>query len=74
MIMKKYIVMAMSVALFGMTSCSEDQLDEVNKNYKYPAANVVPAHLQITDAIMQQHSTQLQAIIPSTSLLLPSSR
>lgn len=52
MIMKKYIVMAMSVALFGMTSCSEDQLDEVNKNYKYPAANVVPAHLQITDAIM----------------------
>lgn len=52
MIMKKYIVMAMSVALFGMTSCSEDQLDDVNKNYQYPAADVVPAHLQITDAIM----------------------
>ena len=52
MIMKKYIVMAMSVAIFGMTSCSEDQLDDVNKNYQYPAADVVPAHLQITDAIM----------------------
>ena len=44
--------MAMSVALLGMTSCSEDQLDEVNKNYQYPASDIIPAHLQITDAIM----------------------
>ena len=50
--MKKYIAMAMSVALFGMTSCSEDQVDEVNRNNQYHAADVVPAHLQITDAIM----------------------
>ena len=50
--MKKYIAMAMSVALLGMTSCSEDQLDEVNKNYQYPASDIIPAHLQITDAIM----------------------
>ena len=30
--MKKYIVLALSAALFGMTSCTEDQMDKVNVN------------------------------------------
>lgn len=50
--MKKYIVLAMSAAVLGFTSCSEDQMDKVNVNYENPSAMLVSAHLQITDAIM----------------------
>ena len=50
--MKKYIFLAMSAAVLGFTSCSDDSMDEANKNYKNPPAELVSAHLQITDAIM----------------------
>ena len=50
--MKKYIVLALSAALFGMTSCTEDQMDKVNVNNQNPPASLVSANLQITDAIM----------------------
>jgi len=50
--MKKYIVLALSAALFGMTSCTEDQMDKVNVNNENPPASLVSANLQITDAIM----------------------
>ena len=50
--MKKYILMAMSVALLGFTACSEDTLDNINKDNQHPSPDVVPAYLQLSEAIM----------------------
>lgn len=50
--MKKYILMAMSAALLGFTACSEDTLDEINKDNQHPSPDVVPAYLQLSEAIM----------------------
>ncbi|BDC05761.1 SusD/RagB family nutrient-binding outer membrane lipoprotein [Phocaeicola vulgatus] len=50
--MKKYILMAMSVALLGFTACSEDTLDDINKDNQHPSPDVVPAYLQLSEAIM----------------------
>ncbi len=50
--MKKYILMVMSAAVLGFTSCSEDTLDEINKDNLHPSPDMVPASLQLSDAIM----------------------
>lgn len=50
--MRKYILTALSIALLGLTSCSEDILDDINKDNQHPAPDVVPAYLQLTEAIM----------------------
>ncbi len=50
--MRKHILMALSVALLGFTSCSEDILDKINKDNQHPAPDVVPAYLQLSEAIM----------------------
>lgn len=50
--MRKYILMALSVALLGFTSCSEDILDKINKDNQHPDPDVVPAYLQLSEAIM----------------------
>lgn len=50
--MKKYILMAMSAALLGFTACSEDTLDDINKDNQHPSPDVVPAYLQLSEAIM----------------------
>lgn len=44
--------MAMSVALLGFTACSEDTLDDINKDNQHPSPDVVPAYLQLSEAIM----------------------
>lgn len=49
----KNIFIAMcSVALLGFTACSEDTLDDINKDNQHPTPESVPAYLQLTDAIM----------------------
>lgn len=50
--MKKYILTVMSVALLGFTACSEDTLDNINKDNEHPSPDVVPAYLQLSEAIM----------------------
>lgn len=50
--MKKYIIMALSVSVLGLTACSEDTLDRINKDNQHPSPNAVPAYLQLSDAIM----------------------
>lgn len=50
--MRKHILMALSVALLGFTSCSEDILDKINKDNQHPEPDVVPAYLQLSEAIM----------------------
>lgn len=44
--------MAMSAALLGFTACSEDTLDDINKDNQHPSPDVVPAYLQLSEAIM----------------------
>lgn len=50
--MKKYILSVLSVAFFGLTACTEDIMDEINKDNQHPAPENVSAALQLTDAIM----------------------
>ena len=50
--MKKYIFAILSSALIGFSACSEDTLDEINKNTEDPAPEIVPAYLQLSEAIM----------------------
>ena len=50
--MKKYILMVMSTVVLGFTSCSEDTLDEINKDNRHPSPDMVTAVLQLTDAVM----------------------
>lgn len=50
--MKKNLYIALAVAMMGFTACSEDTFDEVNKDTYHPAPEVVPAYLQLSDAIM----------------------
>lgn len=49
--MRKYIL-TLSIILLGLSACSEDTLDRINKDNQHPAPDVVPAVLQLTDAIM----------------------
>lgn len=50
--MKKYIVTLLSAACIGFASCSEDTMDEINFDNAHPSSEVVPAKLQLTEAIM----------------------
>ena len=50
--MKRNIIIAMSVALLGFSACSEDTLDEINKDNRHPSPDAVPAYLQLTDALL----------------------
>lgn len=51
--MKRNIIsFALSVALLGFTGCSEDTLDEINKDNEHPSPESVPAYLQLPEAIM----------------------
>ena len=50
--MKKYIFALLSTALIGFSACSEDTLDEINKNTEDPSPEIVPAYLQLSEAIM----------------------
>ena len=51
--MKRNIIIAMSVALLGFSACTEDKLDEINKDNQHPSPDAVPAYLQLTNALMQ---------------------
>lgn len=50
--MKKYIFMTLTVVLLGLTACTEDAFDRINKDNEHPSPEAVPAVLQLTDAIM----------------------
>jgi len=50
--MRKYIIIILSIALLGLTACTEDILDRINKDRQNPSPDVVPAYLQLSDAIM----------------------
>ena len=50
--MKKNIYIALAVAMMGFTACSEDTFDYINKDTYHPAPEVVPAYLQLSEAIM----------------------
>ena len=50
--MKKNILVALSVAMLGFTACSEDTMDDINKDTLHPQPEVVPVKLQLTEAIM----------------------
>lgn len=51
--MKKNIyIAALAVAMMGFSACSEDTLDEINKDTYHPAPEIVPAYLQLSEAIM----------------------
>jgi len=50
--MKKNIYIALAVAMMGFTACSEDTFDDINKDTYHPAPEVVPAYLQLSEAIM----------------------
>lgn len=51
--MKKNIFVALSVAMLGFTACSEDTMDYINKDTLHPQPEVVPAKLQLSEAIMR---------------------
>ena len=50
--MKKNILVALSVAMLGFTACSEDTMDDINKDTLHPQPEAVPVKLQLTEAIM----------------------
>ena len=49
--MKKYIFMTLTVVLFGLTACTEDAFDRINKDNEHPSPEAVPAALQLTDNV-----------------------
>ena len=50
--MRKHILIILSIAFLGFTSCSEDLLDKINKDNQHPSPDAVPAYLQLSEAIM----------------------
>lgn len=50
--MKKYISMAMTLAIVGFSACTEDQMDKVNVDNSHPQGSAVSANLQLSEAIM----------------------
>lgn len=50
--MKKYILSVVSLALIGLTSCTEDIFDTINKDNQHPSPENVKASLQLPEAIM----------------------
>lgn len=49
---KNNIFLALSVFFLSFTACSEDTLDDINKDNEHPAPENVPAYLQLSEAIM----------------------
>ncbi|MBM6992517.1 MAG: SusD/RagB family nutrient-binding outer membrane lipoprotein [Prevotella sp.] len=49
--MKIKYLLGMVLAAFVATSCSEDQMDNINKDEAHPGLNIVNGKFQITDAI-----------------------
>ena len=62
--MKKYIFMTLTVVLFGLTACTEDAFDRINKDNEHPSPEAVPAALQLTDAIMSTGFRPYRATSP----------
>lgn len=50
--MKKYIYTVLSAAVLGFSACSEDTMDNINKDNAHPSPEIVSAKFQLTDAIM----------------------
>lgn len=50
--MRKYILIILSIAFLGLTACTEDILDKINKDRQNPSPDAVPAYLQLSEAIM----------------------
>lgn len=50
--MKRNILVACAVAMMGFTACSEGTMDDINKDTYHPTGDVVPAYLQLSEAIM----------------------
>lgn len=50
--MRKYILIILSIAFLGLTACTEDILDKINKDRQNPSPDAVPAYLQLSQAIM----------------------
>ena len=50
---KKNIYIALAVTMMGFSACSEDTFDDINKDTYHPAPEVVPAYLQLSEAIMR---------------------
>jgi hypothetical protein len=50
--MRRYILIILSIAFLGLTACTEDILDKINKDRQHPTPDAVPAYLQLSDVIM----------------------
>ena len=50
--MRIHLLIILSIAFLGFTSCSEDLLDKINKDNQNPSPDAVPAYLQLSEAIM----------------------
>ena len=48
----KHLILFVSAVFIGLTSCTEDMLDTINKDNEHPSPETVAASLQLTDAIM----------------------
>ena len=48
----KHLILLMSAAFIGLTACTEDTLDTINKDNEHPNPETVAASLQLTEAIM----------------------
>ena len=50
--MRKHILIILSIVFLGLTACTEDTLDKINKDRQHPSPDAVPAYLQLSEAIM----------------------
>lgn len=48
----KHLILFVSAVFIGLTACTEDTLDTINKDNEHPDPETVAASLQLTDAIM----------------------
>ena len=64
--MKKNIFVALSVAMLGFTACSEDTMDYINKDTLHPQPEVVPAKLQLSEAIMRTGFSTVSGVTRSS--------
>ena len=53
--MKKYILSVLSIAFLGLTSCTEDIMDDINKDNQHPSPeNVSAASIAIPYRLFDQ--------------------
>lgn len=62
--------MTLTVVLFGLTACTEDAFDCINKDNEHLSPEAVPAALQLTDAIM---STGFSTVSGDFAFIFPHS-